>query len=208
MAKLCSVLDEQVAVDTWPLGLPIGNGGFYGSVKYNFGHNHINRSMLSSPHDEEVFRFFLRNKNIKCAVEIGTYKGTATALLAFYADKVVTIDKKNYVDKYAFWIEYGVYCKIDSYIVEDDEDKADLLSRIDFDFAFIDGDHSERGVWADFELVKRCGRVLFHDYYEENSKFDLGTAKIQGIVPLVNSLPDNELTIGRPFAYWEKNGND
>lgn len=204
MAILCSVNDVQEQVNQWPMGLPIGNGGFYGSVKYYFGHNHIQRSMLSSPHDEEVFRFFLRNKTIKCAVETGTYKGTATALLAFYADKVVTIDTKNYVDKYAFWLEYGVYNKIESYLIKDERDKTDLLSRIDFDFAFLDGDHSEKGIESDFELVKDCGRVLFHDYYEIGSRFDLGTARLQGIVPLVNSLPPNEVTIGRPFAYWER----
>ncbi len=32
------------------------------------------------------------------------------------------------------------------------------------DFLFIDGDHTYEGIKADFELVKFCGRVLFHDY--------------------------------------------
>ena len=68
---------------------------------------------------------------------------------------------------------------------------------------------SVKGVKTDFECVKKCGRVLFHDYYKEGSKFDMGTARVQGIVPLVDSLPGNELTIARPFAYWEKkNGHD
>jgi hypothetical protein len=204
LATLCSVTDPQPKVDIWPKSLSVGNGGFFGSVQFYFGQNHIYRSVLASPHDEDVFRFFLRDKNIKLAVETGTFKGTATALLAHYADKVVTIDTKNYVDKYPFWIEYGVYNKIESYIVDSEEDKVNLLADIDFDFAFIDGDHSVKGVELDFDCVEKCGRVLFHDYYERHSCFDMGCAQFQGIVPLVDSLPDEELTISRPFAYWER----
>ena len=204
MAILCSAVDPQPKVDIWPKSLSVGDGGFFGSVKYYFGQNHIYRSVLATPHDEDVFRYFLRSRDIKCAIETGTFKGTATALIAHYADKVVTIDTQNYIDKYSFWIEYGVHDKIESYIVDDDDDKADLLSRIDFDYAFIDGDHSVEGVKRDFEMVEKCGRVLFHDYYERHSCFDMGSAQVQGIVPMVDSLPNNEITISRPFAYWEK----
>ena len=202
MAEICSVLNEQPGIQLWPFSLSVGNGGFFGSVKHYFGYNHIHRSVLTDDEQERLFRSFLYGKDIKCAIETGTYKGTTTALLARYADKVVTIDKFNYIDKYAFWLEYGVHDKIVSYVVEDDADKAVLLSNIDFDFAFLDGDHSVEGVKADFDMVKRCGRVLFHDYYEEGSKYDNGTAKRQGIVPLVDSLPQDEVKIGRPFAYW------
>ena len=204
MAKLCSIFDAQDRIDVWPISLTVGPGGFYGSVKYYYGYNHTHRSAISSATQEDMIRYFLRGKKINCAVEIGTYNGTTTALLAYYADKVVTIDKKNYIDKYPFWMDYGVHDKIEAYVVVDDNDKAELLAAIDFDFAFIDGDHSERGVRADFECVKKCGRVLFHDYYEEGSKYDEGTAKRQGIVTVVNELPPGELTIARPFAYWER----
>lgn len=204
MATLCNIADPQPKVDIWSKSLSVGDGGFFGSVQYYFGQNHIYRSVLATPHDEDVFRYFLRDKSIKRAVETGTFKGTATALIAHYADKVITIDTKNYVDKYPFWIEYGVYRKIESYIVDDEADKAKLLADIDFDFAFIDGDHSAEGVKSDFEAVKKCGRVLFHDYYERHSCFDMGCAQFQGIVPLVDSLPNDELTISRPFAYWEE----
>ena len=37
-----------------------------------------------------------------------------------------------------------------------------ILDTIKFDFAFIDGEHNN-SIRADFELVKKCKRVLFHD---------------------------------------------
>lgn len=205
MITECSVLAGQKVIHTWPFELDVGRGGFYGSVKYYFGANHLRRSFLSSFEEESKFRFFLnRIKDpIKCAIDIGTYKGTGTALLAHYADKVITIDKNNYIDKFSFWIEYNVYDKIQSFTVDSEKDKADLIDRFDFDFALIDGDHSLKGVMSDFELVKKCGRVLFHDYYESGSSFDTGSASRLGIVPLVQSLPREELTLAPPFAYWE-----
>lgn len=206
MIKQCTATNPQPVIHTWPFNLSVGDGGFYGSIKYYFGENYIRRSILSTSEEEYKFRHLvgLAKKPIKCAVETGTYKGTATALLAHYADKVITIDKCNFIDKYALWIEYEVYKKIESYIIESEDDKAELLSKVEFDFAFIDGDHSIEGVKTDFELVKKCGRVLFHDYYEEGSGFDRGTAKAQGIVKVVNSLPNSEVVVSRPFAYWEK----
>jgi len=199
MAELCRIMGEQPQVATWPFNLSVGNGGYYGLVKYYFGHNHIRRSILSTkggPEEEYKFRNFLREKPIRCALEIGTFKGTATALLARYAERVITIDKYNFVDKFPFWTEFGVYDKIDSYVIKDEEDKADLIKNLEFDFAFIDGDHTKTGVKSDFDLVRKCGRVLFHDYYDD---------KAQGIVPVVNQLAKTDIVkIQEPFAYWEK----
>ncbi len=204
MATLCNALDRQPAVNLWPLALSVGDGGFYGSVKYYYGYNHIHRSVISSVEQERLFRSLLRGKKIKVAVEIGTYNGTTTALLAHYADRVITIDTCNYIDKYPFWFDYGVYEKIDSYLVTDDEDKADLLREIDFDFAFLDGNHSEKGVRFDLECVKKCGRVLFHDYYEPYRKYDVAAGSSRGVINVVSELPGDEVRIGLPFAYWEK----
>lgn len=204
MATLCNALDKQPVVNMWPLALSVGDGGFYGSVKYYYGYNHIHRSVISSVEQERLFRSLLYGKKIKVAVEIGTYNGTTTALLAHYADKVITIDVRNYIDKYPFWFDYGVYQKIDSYLVVDDKDKADLLRRIDFDFAFIDGDHMEKSVRFDLECVKKCGRVLFHDYYETRERGDIASASSRGVVRVVDELPGDEVRIGKPFAYWEK----
>ena len=128
MAELSSIQGLHKQVNIWPMSLSVGNGGFFGSLKHYYGYNHIHRTAISSEDQEALFRSIMRGKKIKTAVEIGTYNGTTTALLAHYAEKVVTIDVKNYVDRFPFWADYGVYEKIDSYIVRDDEDKARLRS--------------------------------------------------------------------------------
>ena len=73
-----------------------------------------------------------------------------------------------------------------------------LISYLNFDACFIDGDHKNCTI-SDWEAVKHCGHVLFHEYWEhQKSVFDL-----------VNSLPKNEVDLtyynaGMPYAYWEK----
>ncbi len=200
MAFRCSITDKQEKIHTWPYGLSVGEGGYYGAVKHYYGMNHLRRSILNATEDEYKFRQMLQKSKypIKCALEIGTFKGTGTALMAHYAKKVITIDKFNFVDKYAFWMEFDVYQKIFSYIIEDEEDKKKLIDTLDFDFAFIDGDHTEEGIRSDLACVKRCGRVLFHDYYDDEA---------QGIVPVVNELAKTDRVINNmPFAYWERPG--
>ena len=65
------------------------------------------------------------------------------------------------------------------------------------DFAFVDGDHKYNEIALDFELVKKCGRVLFHDY---------GMDHLPDVTDFVDTLPRREVTIDRPFAYWQANG--
>ena len=61
-----------------------------------------------------------------------------------------------------------------------------------FDFAFIDGSHKYDDVKFDFECVKRCGRVLFHDY---------DCKRHPDVTKFVDEL--SNVIKGRPFAYWE-----
>lgn len=140
----------------------------------------------------------MEGKNIKHAIEIGTWRGVSTALLAHYADKVTTCDLRYYPESMPVWLYFGVNGKIRCTIMEDNDSKAKVINELDFDFAFIDGDHSLEGVAYDFELVKRCGRVLFHDY---------GIKHCPGPSKFIESLPETELKLKRPFAYWEANGS-
>jgi predicted O-methyltransferase YrrM len=148
----------------------------------------------------------LQGKRIQRAAEIGTYFGVSAALLAYYTDHVITIDLGNYYDRIPFWFEFQVLDRITSFTVEDDAEKAKALTEIDFDFAYIDGDHTYDAVAFDFELTRRCGRVLFHDYYYPGSALSKRTnwgKVVPGIKKLVDSLPKTEVTIKEPFAYWE-----
>jgi hypothetical protein len=153
---------------------------------------------------ERLFRKCLSDKEIHHVVEIGTWRGVSAAVLAHYVNKVTTVDIRYYDEAPRVWLWAGVQEKIEYVVVDDDRVKEAIISDLDFDFAFIDGEHSYDAVALDFELVKRCGRVLFHDY----------CPTCPGIVEFVNVLPSRsdypwKAEISEPFAYayWE-NGNN
>ena len=182
----------------------VGDGYFLETVAAEFGRRVIRGTALSYEcpvthmvsSAENLLRKILKDMNIKTAFEIGTFRGVSTALLAHYADRVITLDVKYFEEAMYLWAYAGVMEKIE-YIVITDENKKEVISNIDFDFVFIDGHHDYESVKKDFELTKKCGRVLFHDYLSTCS----------GVIKLVDSLPKNEVVIKRPFAYWEKDGN-
>lgn len=143
--------------------------------------------------DDEKFRNFFHKIEIDTIVEIGTYRGISTAYISQFANKVYAFDIVDYPEKYKVWYDLKVSHKIFFNVVksryEDNiaknfegkfpKDKRainieSVLDEINFDFAFIDGEHTYKDVKADFELVKRCGRVLFHDVdpvYKQVNKF-------------------------------------
>lgn len=203
--KIVIIRDEQ------DLKYSIGENGFFESTKEEFGLRQVRFSCISDKNNEELFRSFLKDKDIKTCLEIGTFFGTSAALLAYYSDKVVTMDVVFYNEPCRLWADCGVVPKIDYYLIENDDDKKYLINQMKFDFAFVDGGHLE-GVNLDFELVKKCGRVLFHDYYTDYTQMpklmlDSGLGPTPHVKNLVDSLPKEEVTIVQPFAYWERNGN-
>jgi predicted O-methyltransferase YrrM len=106
-------------------------------------------------------------------VEIGTFHGATAAYMAQFASKVHTFDVRDLYDRET-WEKLGLASKIEFHHVKDRDEIKEIIKNIKFDFAFIDDDHSEK-VKESFELVKRCGRVLFHDIehprFPEVSKF-------------------------------------
>lgn len=134
----------------------------------------------------------------KSVLEIGTYRGVTAAYMAGFVDQVNTIDLKRgkmqwdgqEFDRVRLWEALGIG-NVSLHLVSDNNEKANLVSKLDFDFAFVDGDHTYQGVASDFELVKRCGAVLFHDY-------DQGTE----VATFVDSLPKSQVQIMDIFALW------
>jgi hypothetical protein len=188
----------------------VGESGYFERIVKELGFFQVRYSCISCPEHEEIFRSFLRGKKIEHAVEIGTFFGTATAVLAHYADRTTTIDIRRYFEAARLWLNMGVLKKITHYIISEAiEDKIALLNSLNFDFAFIDGNHRKGAVW-DYELVKKCGRVLFHDYFHKTDKMPEIMTNTDGFKPspwileMVDSLPKEEVTIKEPFAYWEK----
>lgn len=141
---------------------------------------------------EIVINDFFRDKKIKHLFEIGTYLGVSALMFYRYVDKVTTIDVWPRTEPIGLWDTFEV--NID-YNVFSEQDEIDAYTKdLDFDFAYIDANHDFEYVSHDFSIVKKCGRVLFHDYY----------LKSAGVKKFVDELPKDELTFFDPFVYWEK----
>ena len=148
--------------------------------------------------DEDLFRRFMSiPPPIKLAVETGTYNGLSAALLTQYAEHVHTFDIHNHPQRLDCWRALGVEDHITFHLIKNDEEKAEILKTLDFDFAFIDGRHF--GVDIDFKLLKCCGRILFHDYTPGYPVFNLRTY----VKNFIDSLGLNVQVKSPPFAYWE-----
>ena len=168
-----------------------------------YGEKLLRKSALNIRDGAGAFEKFMSGRGIKCALEIGTYRGVSAAAMALFAEKVVTIDlhqgklelAKERWDRKAFWQALGVAENIDLRLVKDDEHKKRLVQGIEFDFAFIDGDHGP-SVKNDFALVRRCGRVLFHDYDRR------GKPGQDCVCDFVDSLPRSQLEVHDIFALW------
>lgn len=167
-----------------------------------FGVAALKRSALSIRDGEGVFRKILGSGRYRHALEIGTYKGASAACMAQFCERVTTIDLQHGRleqlgepwDRHRFWSALGIG-NIDLRLVVDDAEKADVIRELDFDFAFIDGAHDER-VRMDFDLVKRCGTVLFHDYDRRGIKDQ------DQVADFIDTLPRNEFRKIDIFALW------
>jgi len=139
--------------------------------------------------DDKEFRDFFKKMKIKVAVEIGTQRGLSAAWIAQYATRVYTFDIVEHKEKYKVWEDLEVGKKICAIKLLSEHNLVEILGMIEFDFAFIDGNYSYESVKEDFELVKQCGRVLFHDTelrsngaHDGVRKFveELGNVKVTG----------------------------
>lgn len=145
------------------------------------------------------FEAFLRRIKAggKSCLEIGSYNGITAIVLSQFFDHVigVTVDE---VPPRMFRREIldhlGIQ-NVEFIDAKDNEEKAQIVKRLSFDFAYMDGDHTN-DTRTDFELVKHCGRVLFHEYWPLQAP----------VWNLVESLPQAEIQRAEYdcFAYWER----
>ena len=121
----------------------------------------------------DIFMNFVADLKPKNVIEIGTYNGISTALMASIAEHVYTFDIA-YRDAEFVLNLFGLRHKVSIIVASQKEidfqigcisnkDTSYWRDNIVFDFAFVDGAHDYQSTKHDFELVSFTGRVLFHN---------------------------------------------
>lgn len=159
----------------------------------------IRKSVLSVSDGFAVMERILSGGKYARVLEIGTYRGVSTAILAQFCERVIAVDLREgkmerdgqIFDRVRFWEAMGIG-NVDLRLVDSEVEKARIVEAAEFDFAFVDGDHEGMAPARDFALVKRCGTVLFHDYGGDN-----------GVTRLIDSLPPGSVTRFDMFALWK-----
>ena len=134
-------------------------------------------------------------------IEIGTFVGLGSAVLASYCRTVFTFDIW-YRNAHHLWRELGLDNRINSYCGP--QEMIDYVinmlksnENLDFNFAFIDGMHKIENVRHEFEMLKFCKRILFHDAnVPEIGDFILN--EIGG------QILDEQPKTNTQFGYWEE----
>ncbi len=127
--------------------------------------------------------------------EVGTWNGLTAAILSRHFDEVVTVDIVDRPLKQEVLDHLGI-TNVRCHVVSENAKKLALWKsyRCQFDFAYLDGDHAH-DTDSDFELVKGCGRVLFHEVWPFQPP----------VWELVHQLPREEVVHGGlGLALWER----
>jgi hypothetical protein len=111
-----------------------------------------------------LFDWYDRCKGFTEMVEIGTWRGLSALVFASWGIKVHTFDIIEQEHCKPLWAHFGM--DIDQHVCADRAEISGWMDITPFDFAFIDAVHNYENVKADYQMVKRCGNVLFHDYHE------------------------------------------
>ena len=153
-----------------------------------------------SPSQEPTFRSLLERLRPRVVVEIGTHQGVSAALLAEYAERVITIDVLPNPARHAVWDALGVRDKIEEHVHKSSAGRDAEIARAAnvADLSFVDGSHLMPDVERDFCLVLPTKRILLHDYWENAE--DWPDVKEFVDHQIVNGF---DVTIRKPFALVE-----
>lgn len=127
-------------------------------------------------------------------VEIGTHRGVSSVILSHFGD-VKTFDIKDWDLRDEILDHFGASSRVSFNLCKDAADVHARIAKLAFDVAFIDGNHALKSVHDDFGAVKRCGRVIFHDYEPK--------LHMDRTVKFVDALRTGRITKLIPFALWE-----
>lgn len=133
-------------------------------------------------------------------VEIGTHYGVLASVFGMVCGKVTTFNLMLYRQ----WIVPAIFRiagvdNVTELLPWNDAEKAEMLDGLDFDAAFIDGTHTYQAAQFDFAHVRKCGKVIFHDY----SLTRPPRPEVKKFVDDLAASGDGRVTTDDMFAYWE-----
>lgn len=180
------------------------HGGLQEEIRKTFGKDGLHWSCLGND-GERKFRMLIEMALATIPeepriLEIGTHRGVSTTILAQFGC-VMTYDIIDWPLRHKVWEHFGVTGRIHSVVLNSSVEKgnallAAALNEVDFHLAFVDGNHEYESVKANFQAVKKCGRVIFHD-------FTYNQRHIPRTVRFVNQISHGRITKMPPFALWE-----
>lgn len=158
-------------------------------VHQRFGAAVFRRSSVFHGLDEFLSANDVRGK---ICFEIGTWNGLTAVVLSQYFDRVISVDIVHNAIKHDIIKSLGI-SNIRCMDIADNADKAKVAKEFDFDFAYLDGNHTD-DTQSDFDLVKNCGRVLFHEAWSFQKP----------VWDLVRSFPKDQVSFnGDGLALWD-----
>lgn len=164
------------------------------SIGYREIHDIVFRS--SSVEATDRFRIFIEQIKPKVVIEIGTYKGFSTAVLASVAERVYMFDIVHQPWARDIWVALNVNRKIRYVIIQDIYEIEACLEDVKFDFAFMDAEHQNyEFIRKLFDMLSGAGikRILV-DGAEE---------RFPATLKLVEE--ENMKRLNQDQAYWEAN---
>lgn len=151
-------------------------------------------------------------------LEIGVYSGWMAFLMAAWLSRLAGADAERFhgtaVDineDYSLPTRRMLRESNVQFVLRPD---LSLSPRHQYDLCFIDGDHTYKGVRADYEaFAPHCGTVLFHDIVDtSNWRYDLraierGSKDPPGGIPLFWAQLRHRVHAARVHEFVEQNGN-
>ena len=162
-----------------------------GRLFSEFGMDIFRRSSALEPEFERIMQ--KNNFRGERCVEIGTFNGITAVVLSRFFKEVVSIDVLPHTMKHAIAKHLGLK-NVRFVDVKNNDEKAEIIRGLEFDAAYVDGDHAN-DTYSDFDLVRRCGNVLFHEYWETQ----------RPVLNLVNQLKsEGTVVVEGKFALWRR----
>ena len=141
----------------------------------------------------------LAGRRFTSILEIGTLRGIGAAVLACFAESVISLDVHAHPERDAVLaaLPRDIRDRIAPVVVPDNDAKVLLVGQLNFEFAFVDAGHTVGQVRIDYNITRRCGEMLFHDYPNSGS----GCNGV-GLVLDAEGERDGVVERCQPFAWW------